>query len=306
MSDSGKIIRAARKLRLAVPAFNVPYLPMVEPVVRAIRDEDAFSFIEVARLEFFKFEARSLRAVKEEYDRHADPARVRLHLDHVPVLDEDGVTVDYLPVIQEAIQLGYDSVMVDGSRLTLDDNIAATRRVVEAATKGGVPCEAELGSVLGHEAGPPLPYDEIFKSGRGFTDVAQATRFAKETGCHWLSVAVGNIHGAISKALKDTAKPQARLDLAHLEKLVKATALPLVLHGGSGIQVDALRKAIAIGIAKVNVGTEIRQAYEQALKATGKVASAQDATYASTRALLNGTFQLTGTGKRLLDAARFS
>ena len=154
--------------------------------------------MQVARLEWEKFASGSPEAVAEEFRRHQDPEHVRLHLDHVPVIDEDQRAVDYLPILRRAIAAGYQSVMVDGSRLSLEENIRATRAVAELAHAAGIPCEAELGAVLGHEAGPLPPYEELFASGRGFTDPEEAARFVRESGCDWLSVAIGNIHGAIS------------------------------------------------------------------------------------------------------------
>ena len=130
------------------------------------------------------------------------------------------------PIIREALALGYQSVMVDGSRLNLEDNIEATRQVVEIAHAAGVPVEAELGAVLGHEAGPLPPYEELFASGRGFTDVEEAKRFVQETGCDWLSVAIGNIHGAVSAARRDEKKVEARLNLDHLEQLASGDGHP--------------------------------------------------------------------------------
>jgi fructose/tagatose bisphosphate aldolase len=273
---------------------------MVEPVVQAVVDENALALIETARLEWYKFEAQGPAAVAKEFNRWAKPDYVRLHLDHVPVIDEDGLAVDYLPVIQEALDLGYQSVMIDGSRLSLADNMAATRQAVALAHAAGVPCEAELGAVLGHEAGPLPPYEELYASGKGFTAVDEARTFVQETGCDWLSVAVGNIHGAISGAQRDQKKVEARLNLAHLEKLGQATGVPLVLHGGSGVRRDSLLPAISQGIAKVNVGAEIRQAYEQAWRAKGSVSAAQTAVYQRTRWLLHYHFGLSGSRPRIL------
>jgi len=91
--------------------------------------------------------------------------------------------------MQRAVRAGYGSVMVDGSRLPLEDNIECTRAVVEIAYAAGIPVEAELGAIMGHEAGPLPPYDELFESGRGFTDPAQAKRFVEETNVDWLSIA---------------------------------------------------------------------------------------------------------------------
>jgi fructose-bisphosphate aldolase class II len=295
-----QIIRTARQKGLVVPAFNIPYLPMMEPVVRAIVDQDCFALIETARLEWIKFEARSAAAVMKEYQKWAQPDYMRIHLDHVPVIDEDLQRVDYLEIIREALELGYESVMVDGSRLPLEENIQATRQVVEMAHRRGVPVEAELGAVMGHEAGPLPPYEELFASGRGFTDVEEARRFARESGCDWLSVAAGNIHGAVSGIARDQPKVEARLNLEHLEKLYQATGLPLVLHGGSGIKRDNVLAAIKRGIAKVNIGTEIRQAFEQAWRATGSIAKAQDACYERTCWVIRDYFGIAGDRAQLM------
>ena len=88
-------------------------------------------------------------------------------------------------------------------------------------------CEAELGAVMGHEAGPMPPYEELFASGKGFTDVDEARRFVQESGCDWLSVAIGNIHGAISGAAKDAKKVTARLNNDHLRAISAAGAVQI-------------------------------------------------------------------------------
>jgi len=299
-SDTAQIVLRAHALGLAVPAFNVPYLPMIEPVIHAIVDQDAFALIETARLEWIKFAAQGPAPVLEEYRRWERPGYTRLHLDHVPVIDEDGQRVDYLSIIREALALGYESVMVDGSRLSLEENIAATRAVAELAHAAGVPCEGELGAVFGHEAGPLPPYEELFASGRGFTNVDEAARFVRESGCDWLSVAIGNIHGAISGALRDQRKVEARLDIEHLARLHEATRIPLVLHGGSGVQREYVQRALRTGITKVNVGSEIRQAYEGALRQHGSVVQAQQAAYERTVWLLSEYFGLTGTREAVM------
>jgi fructose-bisphosphate aldolase, class II len=292
MPELKEIVQNASKAGVALPAFNIPYLPMLEPVVRAVVDQNSFALIETARLEWIKFEAGGPEVIAREFFRWQNPEHVRLHLDHVPVIDEDGQRVDYLAIIQQALGLGYHSVMVDGSRLPLDENIAATRQVAGLAHQTGIPCEAELGAVLGHEAGPLPPYDELFASGAGFTQVAEARRFVAETGCDWLSVAIGNIHGAISAGLKDQKKIAARLNLEHLESLFQATGVPLVLHGGSGIPREYVLASFQKGITKINIGTEIRQTYESILKASGKVSVAQDAVYERTCSLIDEYFGL--------------
>jgi len=293
--DTNTIIKNAKKTGIAVPAFNIPYLPMMEPVIRAVMDQDCFALIEVARIEWEKLESKSLVAVYEEFIKWNNPKFVHLHLDHVPVIDEDNQVVDYLSIIKEAIDLGYQSVMVDGSRLNLEENIEATSKAVVLAHEAGIACEAELGAVLGHEEGPLPPYEELFSSGKGFTKVDEAKKFVDETNCDWLSVAIGNIHGRVSVAERDKKKVQARLNLDHLQKLNNELNIPLVLHGGSGIQQDFILEAVKIGISKINIATEIRQPYEAVIKDSGNVMDAQTAVYLRTCSILKEFLRLSGT-----------
>lgn len=299
MNPSKAILDHAYKNGVLVPSLNIPHLPMMPAVVQACVDEQSMAFIAVARVEWEKFEAGSLTKLKGAYDDAVTDAEkrsfVRLHLDHVPVIDEDNLRVDYRSIISEAIDLGYDSVMVDGSRLSLDENIRVAAEIVELAHASGVPVEAELGAVFGHEDGPPPPYEEVFRQRRGFTVPDEARRFVRESGCDWLSVAFGSVHGAISEAFRDMKKPDARLDLDHLSLLVEATGIPLVLHGGSGVLKEYLLPAFKQGVAKMNIGTEIRQAYTNALRDTSSISKAQDAVYSRTRYLLCDYLGISGS-----------
>lgn len=257
---------------------------MVQPIIAAIRDENSIAMIQVARVEWEKMHAESLERIAEEYDKYKAPAHTLLHLDHVPVIDEDYRRVDYRSLISRALRAGFQSVMIDGSRLPLEENIAATREASELAHAAGVPCEAELGAVMGHENRQMPPYEEIFASKMGFTRLDEAARFAAESGCDWLSVAVGNIHGAVAEAVRNQKKPEAKIDVAHVAQLHQAAGVPLVLHGGSGIQHSYILDAISAGIAKINVGTELRQTYEFALQqSAGDIPFAQNALYERTR-----------------------
>jgi len=282
-------MRLAVEKKTIIPAFNIPYIPMVAPVAAAIRDENSVAMIQVARLEWVKFQSQSLEAVAEEFFRHHSPPHTLLHLDHVPAVDEDGLCVDYMPIIRRALAAGFQSVMVDASRLTLEENIAATRRVAEEAHAAGVAVEAELGAVVGHEsAGLGMSYDELFLSKKGFTDPDEARRFAAESGCDWLSVAAGSVHGAIAENTRKQKKPQARLDLDHITALFDATGqMPLVLHGGTGIEQSYILGAVRRGVSKVNVATDIRQPYEAAMETRpGDVAFAREQVYIRTRSVL--------------------
>jgi fructose-bisphosphate aldolase class II len=299
MKSTLEIIARAREMGIGLPAFNIPYLPMVEPIVRAIVDQDSFALVEVARIEWTKFEAGSIPQAKQEFDRWAHPGHVRLHLDHVPVIDEDGKRVDWKTDIGTALSLGYSSVMIDGSRLDFEANIAATREVAGMAHAAGAACEAELGSILGYEEKTLLPYAELFASGWGFTRVDEAALFVRETGCDWLSVAVGNVHGAIAAGLRDAKKVEARLSLDRLAALSEATGVPLVLHGGTGVRHEDLLAGMQRGIAKINVATDIRQAFELGLRSGGSE-TAQQATYERTVKVIRDSFGVAGIARRIL------
>lgn len=286
MLDAKQAVQKAFEKKTVVPAFNIPYLPMVKPIVQAIVDENSVAMLQVARIEWKKFSAGSLEAVAAEYEKYANRQHTLLHLDHIPVIDEDMKEVDYLSIIKRAIGAGYQSVMIDASRLDLEGNIRATGEIADVAHAAKVPCEAELGSVMGHESGKAVPYEEIFATKRGFTDVGQAGTFAQKSRCDWLSVAAGSIHGAVAESVRHQKKPEARLDIERIRELRAAAGIPLVLHGGSGIRRDCIVDAIQSGIAKINVGTEIRQAYEQTMQAEGDVQRARAAVYEKTCSLI--------------------
>lgn len=260
-----EVMERARKERIVVPAFNIPYLPMMAAVVEVLRERQAFALIAVARLEWVKFESKSQAAIAQEYRRVGVRSCTRLHQDHVPAIDEDGLVVDYRADIRTALDLGYDSVMFDGSRLPFEENVAATAEICRMAHAVGVPVEAELGSVMGHEANPTMDYEEIFAKRHGFTDPSQAGEFVRRTGVDWLSVAVGSVHGSINPATKGAAKIAARIDIDHLAAIDAATNIPLVLHGGSAIPMEYLRSSFRHGIAKLNIAADIRKPYEAAV-----------------------------------------
>ena len=296
------IVRNAWVKGIVIPGFNIPYMPMMEPVIKALRDNDTFGLIMVARLEWMKFRSGSMEKVREEYEKQKDLRFTRLHLDHVPVIDEDNLRPDFEAIISDAIDLGYDSVMVDGSRLLLDENIECTRRIVDMAHSAGIPVEAELGAVMGHESGPLPPYEELFSSGKGFTSREEASRFVHETGADWLSVAIGNVHGAISAAARTIKKIEARLDIQHLDSISKAVSVPLVLHGGTGIAKEYLMQSFKHGIAKINIATAIRQPYEKLMYSS--VGKAQDAVYAEMLEIIINQLEIRGSAGQLFNNRR--
>lgn len=288
LSSRTLMLNAVARKRI-IPSFNVSYLPMIEPIVRALRDANSFGQIAVSQVDWDQFEAGGPGIACKEYQKFRDERHTRIHLDHVPVVDEHGDPNDFETIIGDAIEAGYDSVMVDGSYLPLDDNIAATGRIVRLAQPAGVPVEAEVGAVLGY-SGVPVPYEELFTSRKGFTDVADGRRLVEETGVDWLSVAVGNIHGALTTSLRNRKKAAARLDIEHLRRIRDAVGIPLVLHGGTGIPRHYIMDAMQNGIAKINIATAVRQAFEA--RREESLAAAQQAVHQAAFTVLTETLEL--------------
>jgi fructose/tagatose bisphosphate aldolase len=166
--------------------------------------------------------------------------------------------------------------MIDGSRLPLIKNIRETGKIVKIAHEADVPVEAELGAVMGHEAGPLPPYEELFASAKGFTSPTEAKRFVEETQADWLSVAIGNIHGAISGAGKEK-KQEARLSVAHLKNESGNDKYSVGTSWRDRHPKEYLVDSFKNGIAKINIGTAIRQPYERLMHKS--VREAQEAVY---------------------------
>lgn len=196
---------------------------------------------------------------------------------------------DTFELAESCVAAGFTSVMLDGSRLPLEENVELTRRVAAMAHAGGVTVEAELGAVGGVE-------DAVFEEGEAsklvLVDPDQAADFVKNTGIDCLAPAIGNVHGI--------TKMQPRLDLDLLRRVRAAVAVPLVLHGGSGLDDGVVREIIAIGVSKLNVGTEIKVAWRDGLVgyfATGKYEPrlANDAAKAAVRAVVAKKIDLAGS-----------
>ena len=168
-----------------------------------------------------------------------EKADVWIHLDHCNDLE----------LIKSCLDEGFDSIMIDASDKTINDNIKITKQVVEIASKYDVNVEAELGYV-------PVPGNEIDND--KFTDPADAKRFVDETGITSLAVAIGTKHGFY--------KGEPKLDIDRLKKIRETTDAYLVLHGGSGLPGELLKEAIKNGITKVNVATETKDIFMKTLK----------------------------------------
>ncbi len=162
-----------------------------------------------------------------------------IHLDHSTDIE----------LVEKCLDAGFDSVMIDASDKPFEKNTTITKKVVQLAKNYGVNVEAELGSVP--KLGKDLDVDK-------FTDPDEARRFVQETGIDALAVAIGSKHGFY--------KGEPKLDFDRLDKISRSTNACLVLHGGSGIPAESLKKAIKLGIVKVNIATETKDTFMRALK----------------------------------------
>jgi len=174
--------------------------------------------------------------------RHRIP--VVLHLDHATDLED----------IRRAVDLGFTSVMIDGSRLDFKENVCLTRAAVELAQRQGVSVEAELGHVGGSDVENTQYAESVF------TEAGEAERFIRETGADALAVSIGTAHGIYRQL--------PTLNLARLREIRAATAAPLVLHGGSGTPADQLQAAVRDGITKLNIYADNRLAMARGLVAS--------------------------------------
>ena len=163
---------------------------------------------------------------------------VALHLDHGDGFDR----------CMQALRAGYTSVMIDGSHVPFEDNMALTESVTKVANAMGVPVEAELGKVGGKEDDGPA-----VKGENPFTDPDEAKEFVERTKCSSLAVGVGTAHGVY--------KGTPHIEQEILKEIRSKVEVPLVLHGTSGVPDDQVAEAIRNGICKVNYATELRQAF---------------------------------------------
>lgn len=236
---STELLKNAQKGGYAVGAFNAENMEMVMAIIDAACELNAPVIIQTTP-STVKYASLALYAANVRAAAERAPVPVAVHLDHG----------SSFALAIGAIDAGYTSVMIDGSHESFEDNIELTRSVVKVAECIGIPVEGELGAVGGKE-------DDLEADG-GYTNPAEAAEFAERTGVSSLAVAIGTAHGVYKTAPK--------LDVGRLAEIRKLVAIPLVLHGASGLSDDSIRACIAEGICKVNFATELRMAYTEGVK----------------------------------------
>lgn len=244
MLVTGKqILDKAHKEGYAVGAFNVNNMEILQAVIAAAEEERSPVIIQTSE-GAIKYAGIDYLKAMVHLAANKATVPVALHLDH-------GTT--YETIIQ-CIANGYTSVMIDGSHHPLDENIAATNEIIKIAHAAGISVEAELGRLGGIEDN--ISVDE--KDAR-LTHPDEAVKFVKETGVDYLAIAIGTAHGKY--------KGEPKLDLERLETIKKLLNMPIVLHGASGVPEDAIKKAVARGINKINIDTDVRVAFTDGVKA---------------------------------------
>ena len=226
LKEKLKELRAARQAILATNFYNLETLRAVLTAARECR-QPVILQLSPSSLDYIglKTALGMARAALDEFQVEG-----WIHLDHAE--EED--------LVYRCIDAGFDSVMIDASKLSIAENTRITSRVVTYAFSSDTNVEAELGYI----AKPGQETGDIF------TQPGDAAEFAADTGINALAVAIGNAHGFYR------GRPDIRIGL--LQQIAAATPVPLVLHGGSGIPADIIKEAIHSGIAKINIATEIK------------------------------------------------
>lgn len=235
--NSNEILKNAKLNKYGIGAFNVHCLEMLPSMVKSgiIKNAPVILQISNGTAEYIgmKLLVNSMKTLVEDTN-----LPFVLHLDH---------TKDF-EMIKKAIDAGFTSVMIDGSSLSLSENIELTKRVVEYAHSKNVSVEGELGTIGGTEEGISVHEDDIM-----YTRPEDAQKFLKETNVDALAIAIGTSHGQY--------KSKAKLNFEVLKKINEISDKPLVLHGGTGVSDVDIKTCITNGISKINVGTEVNIAW---------------------------------------------
>ncbi|MFE5429025.1 class II aldolase [Peribacillus simplex] len=219
---------------LIAPAFNTTNLEMTLSIIEGAKEVGLPVIVQIAptnvKLSGYDYISSIVKSAAEKVD-----IPVTLHLDH-------GMTFED---IKQAVDAGFNSVMIDASKLPYEENIKYTREVVEYCHERGVSVEAELGELGGKE-------DDHESDESAQTDPMLAREFVERTGIDLLAVSVGNIHGL-------DEQPEINLEL--LREIADTVEVPLVIHGGSGISEDILAQLKNYNVRKINLASDLRKRF---------------------------------------------
>jgi len=259
-----EILTKARAGGYAVGAFNTVNLEITQAIISAAAEMRSPVIVQLTEKTMNYAGGRNIfNIIKNTAEFYYPEVPVGIHLDHGKNFE----------VIQRAVEIGFNSVMYDGSRNNYSDNLSVTKKVVEFCKEKGVAVQGELGNVpyLGEMEMLDIDWNKYM------TDPGQAEEFVRETGIDALAVAIGNAHGF--------AKERSEPDYARLEMISKSVDAPLILHGASDWENGRVREVIKRGISCFNVDTSLRLAFVNNL--ISRIKNKEDVSF-DIRKLLNG------------------
>ncbi|GEN86710.1 ketose-bisphosphate aldolase [Oceanobacillus sojae] len=232
------VLQVARKNQFAVPAFNISSLEMLKAVIKKSEELNAPVIIEIHPDELAYMGLEWMATIKE----YAQGAKVPvvIHLDHGRTIDE----------VMKAVQAGFTSVMFDGSLMEYNQNVIETQNVVQLMKSLNISVEGELGTIGNTGNSAETSSSEII-----YTNPIEAIDFVEKTNIDSFAVAIGTAHGLYPKGKRPC------LNIKLLEEISSKIKIPLVLHGGSGNTDEELKKAVLLGIAKINISSDIKSAF---------------------------------------------
>ncbi len=228
------LMRYAQENQHVLPAFNTTNMEITYGIVRGLSRANLPGYVQISssnlRLSCPEIIAAiTCHAIKDT------TTPIGLHLDHGKSFED----------VKACVAAGFTSIMMDASHLPYEENVSETRKVADYCHSFGLPVEAELGALMGKE-------DDIVSEEDAKTDPDMVRDFVERTACDVLAVSVGNVHGLCL---------DPKIDLPLLEKIHKVSPVPLVLHGGSGIPAEVIKKARQFGLIKINYGSALRQRF---------------------------------------------
>jgi len=238
------LLKEAVNSDYAIGAFNISNREFLVAIILAAKEANSPLIIQASEstVKFLGFDY--LSHLIKFADKFSENIPVVFHLDHSRRLE----------TIVGAIRAGFTSIMYDGSHLPFDENVATTKEVVKIARAVGIPVEGEIGRIGGVEEHIKVREDEAI-----YTEVEDAVRFYELTGVTSLAIAIGTAHGM--------QKKNAKINFQRLEEIhSRLPEVPLVLHGSSGVPKEDIKKAIKLGIKKVNIATELKMAMASGIK----------------------------------------
>ena len=234
---STEMFKKAYEGGYAVGAFNANNMEIVQAIVEAANRENSPVIMQASQ-GAIKYAGLEFITGIVKIAAQDSKVPVALHLDHGTDFDQ----------VVRCIRSGFSSVMYDGSKLSLEENIRMTNKVLDMARPIGVSVEAELGKIGGTEEQVHVDAKDAM-----YTDPEEARYFVEKTGVESLAIAIGTAHGQY--------KGEPKLDFERLKKIKENIKIPIVLHGCSGVPDESVQKAISLGVCKVNIDTNIREVF---------------------------------------------